>query len=161
MDVQEPRFAQTGDVHIAYRIHGDGPFDIVAVPPWFWSLDSFGYEQREVAALAELSSVGRVIGFDKRGSGSSDPIVGVPTLEERMDDVRAVMDDVGSSTAAVFGDGPDGGAMSMLFAATYPARTFALALLWTVHGLRRRRSKKAWPARPARGHCSSRSSRPR
>ena len=129
MDIPEPRYAKSGDVHIAYRVHGDGPFDIVAVPPWFWSLDTFGYEPGEVAALDELSSIGRVIVFDKRGSGSSDPILGAPTLEERMDDVRSVMDAVGSSCAALLGVGVDGGAMSMLFAATYPERTFALALL--------------------------------
>jgi class 3 adenylate cyclase len=76
-----------------------------------------------------LSSIARVIVFDKRGSGSSDGIAGVPTLEERMDDVRAVMDAVNSPCAALVGAGTDGGAMSMLFAATYPERVFALALV--------------------------------
>jgi class 3 adenylate cyclase len=82
-----------------------------------------------VAAFADLSSIARVIVFGKRGSGSSDGIAGIPTLEERMDDVRAVMDAVNSPRAALVGAGTDGGAMSMLFAATYPERVFALALL--------------------------------
>jgi len=129
-EVPEPRYAKSGDLHIAYRLHGEGPFDLVLVPPWYWSIDTFGMESDEVAALAELSSIARVIVFDKRGSGSSDQIVGAPTLEERMEDVRAVMDAVSSTRAALVGVGTDGGAMSMLFAATYPERTFALVLLW-------------------------------
>ncbi len=126
--VPETRYAKSGGVHIAYRVHDEGPFDIVVVPPWFWAIDAFGCEPEDLDALAGLSSLGRVIVFDKRGTGSSDQIVGAPTLEERMDDVRAVMDAVGSSCAGVIGVS-DGGAMSVLFAATYPERTFALALL--------------------------------
>jgi class 3 adenylate cyclase/pimeloyl-ACP methyl ester carboxylesterase len=126
--IPETRYAKSGGVHIAYRVHGEGPFDIVLVPPWFWSVDTFGCEPEDWQALTDLSSVGRVIVFDKRGTGSSDPIVGAPTLEDRMEDLRAVMDAVGSSCAAVFGVA-DGGAMAALFAATYPERVFALALL--------------------------------
>jgi pimeloyl-ACP methyl ester carboxylesterase len=129
-DFPEPRYAKSRDLHIAYRVHGEGPFDIVVVPPWFWTIDTFGMEPGDVAGFADLSSIGRVIVFDKRGSGSSDGIAGVPTLEERMDDVRAVMDAVNSPRAALVGVGTDGGAMSMLFAATYPERVFALALLY-------------------------------
>jgi len=102
---------------------------VVVVPPWFWTIDTFGMEPDAVAALADLGSIARVIVFDKRGSGSSDGIAGIPTLEERMDDVRAVMDAVNSPCAALVGAGTEGGAMSMLFAATYPERVFALALL--------------------------------
>jgi class 3 adenylate cyclase/pimeloyl-ACP methyl ester carboxylesterase len=130
-DFPEPRYAKIGDLHIAYRVHGEGPFDLVLVPPWHWSIETFGVEPEAVAAFAELSSIARVIAFDKRGSGSSDPIVGAPTLEERMEDVRAVMDTANSSRAALVGVGTDGGALSILFAATFPERTFALALLWT------------------------------
>jgi pimeloyl-ACP methyl ester carboxylesterase len=126
--IPETRYARSGGMHIAYRVHGEGPFDIVVVPPWFWSVDTFGSEPEDVQALTDLSSIGRVIVFDKRGTGSSDQIIGAPTLEERMEDVRAVMDAAGSSCAAVFGIA-DGGAMSALFAATYPDRVFALALL--------------------------------
>ena len=126
--IPETRYAKSGGVHIAYRVHGEGPFDIVVVPPWFWSVDTFGCEPEDLQALTDLSSVGRVIVFDKRGTGSSDPIVGAPTLEDRMEDLRAVMDAVGSSCAAIFGVA-DGGAMAALFAATYPDRVFALALL--------------------------------
>jgi pimeloyl-ACP methyl ester carboxylesterase len=107
-DFPEPRYAKSRDLHIAYRVHGEGPFDVVEVPPWFWTIDTFGSEPEEVAALDDLSSIARVIVFDKRGSGSSDRIAGVPMLEERMDDVRAVMDAVNSPRAALVGAGSDG-----------------------------------------------------
>jgi class 3 adenylate cyclase/pimeloyl-ACP methyl ester carboxylesterase len=129
-DFPEPRYTKSRDLHIAYRVHGDGPLDVVVVPPSFWTIDTFGVEPEEVAAFTDLGSIGRVIVFDKRGIGSSDRTAGIPTLEERMDDVRAVMDAVNSPCAALVGAGADGGAMSMLFAATYPERVFALALLW-------------------------------
>src|SRR5262245_2447575 len=105
MDVPEPRYVKSGDVHIAYRVEGDGPFDVVFVPPLAASLDQSDAYRPEF-----------------RG------VVGAPTLEERMDDVRAVMDAVGSRSAALVGVA-DGAAMSILFAATFPARTFALALM--------------------------------
>jgi class 3 adenylate cyclase/pimeloyl-ACP methyl ester carboxylesterase len=129
MDVPEPRFAKSGDVHIAYRVEGEGPFDVVFVPPFMWSIDqSAAYEPGFRDFIVGLSSFARLIQFDKRGTGSSDRVVGVPTLEERMDDVRAVMDAAGSRCAALVGVG-DGAAMSVLFAATFPERTFALALM--------------------------------
>jgi class 3 adenylate cyclase len=129
MHVPEPRYTRSGDLHIAYRVEGDGPFDIVFVPPHVWSLDSPDAVQPEFRSVIEqLGSLGRVLQFDKRGTGSSDSVVGAPTLEERMDDVRAVMDAVGSTSAALVGVA-DGAAMSLLFAATFPARVFALALL--------------------------------
>jgi pimeloyl-ACP methyl ester carboxylesterase len=129
MDVPEPRYAKSGDVYIAYRVEGEGPFDLVFVPPFMWSFDGRGAYQPEFRDfVAELSSFARLIQFDKRGTGSSDRVVGVPTLEERMDDVRAVMDAVGSRCGALVGVA-DGAAMSVLFAATFPERTFALALM--------------------------------
>jgi class 3 adenylate cyclase/pimeloyl-ACP methyl ester carboxylesterase len=121
------RYTRSGDVHIAYRVEGDGPFDLIVVPPLVWSMEMHGNEPEARASFQQLASYCRVIVFDKRGSGSSDRVAGAPSLEERMDDVRAVMDEVGSSAAALLG-AADGGSMSLLFAATYPERVFALAL---------------------------------
>ena len=127
MELPEIRYAKSGDVHIAYRVEGDGPFDIVVVPPIFWPMEVSGNTPEARASFQLLASFSRVITFDKRGTGASDRVSGAPSLEERMDDVRAVMDDVGSSCAALVG-AADGGSMSLLFAATYPERVFALAL---------------------------------
>jgi pimeloyl-ACP methyl ester carboxylesterase len=123
----ETRYARSRNVNIAYQVVGDGAFDLVFVPGYVthlelaWGLPSFG------RVLAEMASFSRLIKFDKRGTGMSDPVSGAPTLETRMDDVRAVMDAVGSSRAALFGLS-EGASMSVLFAATYPERTAALVL---------------------------------
>ena len=123
----QTRYARSGEVNIAYQVIGDGPFDLVFVPGYVthlelaWRLPNFG------DALRDLGSFSRVIKFDKRGTGMSDPVSGAPTLETRMDDVRAVMDAVGSRRAALFGLS-EGASMSILFAATYPDRTAALVL---------------------------------
>lgn len=123
----ETHYALSGDVHIAYQVSGDGPFDVVFVPGFVthmelqWKLPGFG------DFLEEVGSFSRLIRFDKRGTGMSDPVSGAPTLETRMDDVRAVMDAVGSRRAAFFGLS-EGAAMSILFSATYPDRTAALVL---------------------------------
>lgn len=123
----ETQYAKSGEVHIAYQIHGEGEEDIVLVPGWISNVDLFWDEPVAARFLQSLSEVGRLIMFDKRGTGLSDPIAGVATLEERMDDVRAVMDAVGSERATIFGYS-EGGTMSALFAATYPKRTRALVL---------------------------------
>ena len=121
------RYARSGDVNIAYQVLGEGPFDFVFVPGFVthlelaWKLPGFG------ASMLELASFSRLIKFDKRGTGMSDPVSGAPTLETRMDDVRAVMDAVGSRRAAVFGLS-EGASLGVLFAATYPERTAALVL---------------------------------
>jgi pimeloyl-ACP methyl ester carboxylesterase len=121
----ETRYALSGDIHIAYQLVGDGPFDLVFVPGFVthmelqWTLPGFG------AFLTDLGSFSRLIRFDKRGTGMSDPVSGAPSLETRMDDVRAVMDAVGSRRAVFYGLS-EGAAMSILFAATYPERTAAL-----------------------------------
>jgi pimeloyl-ACP methyl ester carboxylesterase/class 3 adenylate cyclase len=123
----ETRYARSGDVRIAYQVVGEGPFDLVFVPGYVthlelsWELPNFG------SALAELATFSRLIKFDKRGTGMSDPVSGAPTLETRMDDVRAVMDAAGSRRAALFGLS-EGASMSALFAATHPERTAALVL---------------------------------
>jgi pimeloyl-ACP methyl ester carboxylesterase len=124
------RYAKAGDITIAYQVCGDGPIDLVYVPGWITHLE-YGWEQPRVAhMLRRLASFSRLILFDKRGTGLSDRTQGYPTLDHRMDDVRAVMDAVKSERAAVFGMS-EGGSMSMLFAATHPERTLALALYGT------------------------------
>jgi len=120
-------YARSGDVNIAYQVTGSGPFDLVLVAGFFSHLE-IGWEHPDHAAFLErLGSFTRLIRFDKRGTGLSDRAVGLPDLETRMDDVRAVMDAVGSERAALFGYS-EGGPMSALFAATYPERTRALVL---------------------------------
>ena len=128
--VPKTHYAKSGDVRIAYQVVGDGPFDLVFVPGFISNLDVAWEEPYRARVWTRLAAFARLIMFDKRGTGLSDRAVGVPTLEERMDDVRAVMDAVGSQQAALFGIS-EGGAMSVLFAATYPERTRALVLYGT------------------------------
>jgi pimeloyl-ACP methyl ester carboxylesterase len=127
VEVPEVQYAKSGDVNIAYQVSGEGPFDLVFVPGYVthlelhWAIPSFA------PFLERLSSFARLIRFDKRGTGMSDRVSGAPSLETRMDDVRAVMDAVGSRRAAFYGLS-EGAAMSLLFAATYPERTAALVV---------------------------------
>jgi class 3 adenylate cyclase len=123
----ETRYARSGDVNIAYQVVGEGPFDVVHVPA-FVSHVELTWQVPGIADFSRrLASFCRLIRFDKRGTGMSDRVSGAPTLETRMDDVRAVMDAVGSERAALLGVS-EGGPMSILFAATYPERTWALIL---------------------------------
>jgi class 3 adenylate cyclase/alpha-beta hydrolase superfamily lysophospholipase len=123
----ETRYAMSGDVHIAYQVVGDGPFDLVFVPGFVTHMDLQWKLPGFESFLLGLGSFSRLIRFDKRGTGMSDPVARAPSLETRMDDVRAVMDAVGSRRAAFYGLS-EGAAMSILFAATYPERTAALVL---------------------------------
>src|SRR3972149_671390 len=122
----EIKYALNGDVSIAYHILGNGPVDIIYVPPFVSNLELQWQEPQQARYLQRLASFSRLVMFDKRGTGLSDRS-GIATLEERMDDLRAVMDAVGLERAVVFGTS-EGGAMSLLFAATYPARVQALIL---------------------------------
>jgi class 3 adenylate cyclase len=125
--VPDTRYAQSAGVNVAYQVVGHGPVDVVYVPGWVSHVE-LAWELPELAAGFErLASFSRLILFDKRGTGMSDPVPAdqLPTLEQRMDDVRAVMDAVACERAAIFG-ASEGGNMSMLFAATYPERTIAL-----------------------------------
>jgi class 3 adenylate cyclase len=126
----ETRYARSGDVRIAFQVVGGGPFDLVFVPGFISNLDLTWDTPVRARFFSRLSSFSRLILFDKRGTGLSDRVSAMPTLEERMDDVRAVMDAAGSERAALFGIS-EGGAMSVLFAATYPERTQALVLCGT------------------------------
>ncbi|MEO7980561.1 MAG: adenylate/guanylate cyclase domain-containing protein [Sporichthyaceae bacterium] len=121
------RYARSGDLSIAYATVGGGPFDIVFVSGWVLSNLEVSWETSAARWYEELGSIGRLIIFDKRGSGLSDRVSGVPDLQTRMDDVRAVMDAVGSRRAAVVG-ASEGGPMATLFAASYPERVAALVL---------------------------------
>ncbi len=123
----ETHYARSGDVHIAYQVTGEGPYDVVFVPGYVTHLELAWRLPTFAPSLEALSEFCRLIRFDKRGTGMSDPVAGAPTLETRMDDVRAVMDAVGSRRAALFGLS-EGASMCLLFAATYPERTAALVL---------------------------------
>jgi class 3 adenylate cyclase len=123
----ETHYARSGEVRIAYQVVGSGPFDLVYVPGFVSNLDNGWDDPGFAHFFRRLASFSRLILFDKRGTGLSDRDAQIPSLEQRMDDVRAVMDAVGSTKAAVFGVS-EGGAMAMLFAATYPERISALVL---------------------------------
>ena len=128
----ETMYARSGDVNIAYQVIGDAPLDLVFVMGWVSHLEYFWREPSFARFLMRLASFSRLILFDKRGTGLSDrvPIHQLPTLEQRMDDVRAVMDAVGSERAALCGVS-EGGPMCSLFAATYPEKTLALVMIGT------------------------------
>jgi class 3 adenylate cyclase len=121
------RYVRSGDVHIAYQVVGEGPIDLVYVPSWISQVEVYWEEPAVARYFERLASFSRLIMFDRRGSGLSDPVSGTPTLEEQMDDVVSVMDAAGSERAAVFA-WLEGGAMAALFAATHPERTRALVL---------------------------------
>jgi class 3 adenylate cyclase len=121
------RYARNGDVHIAYQVVGDGPIDLVHTTGIFSNLDVMWEEPRWARYLDRLASFSRLVLFDMRGVGLSDRGTEPPVVELQMDDVRAVMDAVGSESAAVFGSAR-GSAPSLLFAASYPERVRALIL---------------------------------
>ncbi len=121
-------YARSGDVHIAYRVFGEGPIDLLYVPTWISNIGVMDEEGSPARPFfGRLGEFARLIGFDRRGSGLSDPIVGVATLDEQMDDVIAVLDAAGSKQTALFAQ-LEGGAMATMFAATHPERTSALVL---------------------------------
>jgi len=129
--IPETRYAKRGDSYIAYHVMGTGPFDLVLVPGFISHLELQMESPLCVSFFSRLASFCRLIRFDKRGTGLSDRLSGVQSLEERMDDVRAVMDAANSSRAALCGFS-EGGPMSILFCATYPDRVSALALYGTM-----------------------------
>jgi DNA-binding SARP family transcriptional activator/pimeloyl-ACP methyl ester carboxylesterase len=128
--VPTTRYVRSGDVNLAYQVIGDGPPDLVLVPGWVSNVECFWEEPRVARFLRRLASIGRLILFDKRGTGLSDriPPNSLPTLEQRMTDVRAIMDTVGSKRATLVGYS-EGGSMCALFAATYPDRAARLVMI--------------------------------
>jgi pimeloyl-ACP methyl ester carboxylesterase len=140
----EINYAKSGGVNIAYRVSGSGPVDLVFIPGWISHLD-VGPEDPGIARFGELlRRFARVVEFDKRGTGLSDrvPDDRLPTMEERMDDIRAVMDAVGLERASILGFS-EGGALAMLFAATYPTRTTSL-VLWGSYASMIKRPDYEW-----------------
>lgn len=136
----ETRYTRSSEGYVAYQVFGDGPRDVLFVTNWSTNLDAMWEEPSVTYFFQRLTRVGRVICFDKRGTGVSDPVplASLPTLEEWMDDARAVLDAVGSHQAAIIGD-TEGGPMAMLLAATSPNRTLALVLINTFARWRRAR----------------------
>jgi pimeloyl-ACP methyl ester carboxylesterase/DNA-binding winged helix-turn-helix (wHTH) protein/predicted Ser/Thr protein kinase len=128
--IPDTHYARSGDVNIAYQVVGSGSIDLVFVMGWVSHLDYFWAEPSFARFLRRLASFSRLILLDKRGTGLSDRVTELPTLEQRMDDVRAVMEQVGSRQAALIGVS-EGGPMCALFAATYPAKTRALIMIGT------------------------------
>jgi class 3 adenylate cyclase len=127
----ETLFTQSGDVSIAYQVMGEGPHDLLIVPGFISHLEAAWENPAYARFLERLASFSRLIQFDKRGTGLSDRVTGIPTLDERSDDVRAVLDAVGSKRTALFGIS-EGGPMSVVFAATHPQRTSALILYGSI-----------------------------
>jgi class 3 adenylate cyclase/pimeloyl-ACP methyl ester carboxylesterase len=126
----EVHYAKSGNVHIAYAVAGKGPVDLVVAPGWVSNVAAAWTSPPHRYFYTRLSAFCRLFLFDKRGTGMSDRDVAVPTMEERMDDLRAVMDAVGVRKTAIFGIS-EGGSLAMLFAATHPKRTTKLALYGT------------------------------
>jgi len=125
MERAETKYAKSGGLHIAYQVFGEGEIDLVLVPGFTTHVELAWEYEPSARVLEGLASFARVITFDRRGSGLSDPVPDAPTLEQRMDDVRAVMDAAGCERAALLGIS-EGVPMSILFAASYPARVRAL-----------------------------------
>ena len=127
MSPPQTLYARSGDISIAYQVSGSGPFDLVFVPGFVSNLDVYWDRPGYSELFARLGKFCRLIRFDKRGTGLSDRVAGIPNLEERMDDVRAVMDAAGSRRAALFGIS-EGASMCLMFAATYPERARAVVV---------------------------------
>lgn len=127
MQRPQTRYAECGDLNIAYQVFGDGPIDLLYAQGWLTHIE-YAWESPDYARfLTRLGRFARVIFFDKRGTGMSDRDVGYPTLEQRAEDIKAVLDAVGSERAALFGVS-EGGNMSCMFAALHPERVSALVL---------------------------------
>jgi len=138
------RYARSGDLSIAYQVVGDGPFDLAYVPGWVSHIEQMWREPGYARFLHRLAAFSRLLLIDKRGTGLSDrvPESALPTVEQRMDDVRAVMQAVGSKRAALLGHSA-GGNMAMVFAATYPQRSLAL-VVFGVYATRTRSPDYPW-----------------
>lgn len=146
VSVPETRYARVGEISIAYQVVGEGPLDLVHIPSWITNVEENWNEPGYARFLRRLASFSRLILFDKRGTGLSDRVAEVPTLEQRIEDVQAVMQAVGSDQAALFGS-TEGGAICALFAATYPERTRAL-IMYGAYARRIRTTDYPWGPTP-------------
>jgi pimeloyl-ACP methyl ester carboxylesterase len=135
--VPETRYAKSGEVHIAYQVVGDGPVDLVFIPGLFTHVEHQWDEPGFARFLGRLASFSRLIVFDARGAGLSDQAPELPPMEEQIDDLLAVLDAIGSKSAAIFGMS-QAGPMAVLFAASYPERTRAIVLYGSYASARRR-----------------------
>lgn len=140
---EQTRYARSGDLHIAYQAAGDGSLDLFYVPTWIAQLEVMLEEPSIAAFVDRLCRYARVISFDRRGAGLSDPWVGLPTLEDQMDDVLAVMDATGTERAALMAS-LEGGPLAMLFAATHPSRVDSL-ILYSTYARTRWAPDYDWP----------------
>jgi pimeloyl-ACP methyl ester carboxylesterase len=136
MQAPKTQYARNGEVNIAYQVVGDGPIDLALVPGFISHLDLWWTIPETTAFTRRLAAFSRLILFDKRGTGLSDPVAGLCSLEERMEDLHAVLDAVGSERPALFGIS-EGGPMSVLFAGTYPDRVASLVLYGTFPAVKR------------------------
>ena len=136
-DIPETRYAKSEDCHIAYQIVGKGPLDVVFIPGFVSHVEHGWDDPRPAHLYRHLASFARLILFNQRGTGMSDPVPveQLPTLEQRMDDARAVMDAAGSERAALVGVS-EGGPVILLFAATHPDRTAAMVIIGRTRGSR-------------------------
>src|SRR5271169_5959770 len=141
----ETRYASSGDFSVAYQVLGDRPIDLILVPGLFSHIDFLHELPGYTVFLRRLSNFARVVTFDKRGQGLSDRMSGAPSLEQRMDDVRAIMDAINSPRAVLLGFS-EGCPMSVLFAATYPDRVSHLILVGGFARAADRMSAEAWEA---------------
>src|ERR1700676_1007211 len=123
----DTRYAKSGDVHIAYQVFGEGPINLVFAPPFVSNIENYWNAPDFASWLLRMGSYARVVMFDKRGTGMSDRVAELPGLDQRMDDLRAVMDAAGMEQAALLGIS-EGATLCVLFAATYPDRCRALVL---------------------------------
>ena len=130
LDVPEVRYTQVGSAHIAYQVVGDGPVDVVVAPGFISHLDLQWTMPTYTSFIERLTSFGRVILFDKRGTGLSDPSPDAARFDQRAEDIAAVMDGAGSEQAILFGMS-EGGPLATLFAATHPQRVSKLILYGT------------------------------
>ncbi len=147
MKTPETRYARSGDAHIAYQVTGDGPFDLVWIPGYFQNVELSWENRNRAEATLRVSELARVLRFDKRGTGLSDRAGGLPPIDVQMDDIAAVMDAVGSERAFLWGV-HDAAPLTILFAASFPARVQGL-VLWGPRVAFTRRPDMPWLPTPA------------
>ena len=159
MSIGRVKYARNGDIRLAYRVMGDGDIPVVLVPGWVSNVDLYDDPTTLYAGIAEqLSRHVRLIVWDKRGTGLSDPVSHVPPIDERMDDLRAVLDAADAEFPALVGVS-EGGPMSLVFAATYPERVRSLVLVGTTARFSQELPDRPWGFTPEQMAAVLRTSR--